>query len=105
MADRIVYNDNMENVAGQIEELATRYQSIGTSFVSDVIAAFAEWEGDSRVAMERLMNGPVNNYVATTIPEILNAFAQTLRDNKTYMQTTDNNTSAEIDKLTAALGA
>ena len=104
MADRIVYNDNLANIAGEIEQIASQYQQIGNGFVSDVVAAFGEWEGDSRVAMEKLMNGPVQNYVAQTIPEILNAFAQTLRDNLSYMQQTDNNTSAEIDKLTAALG-
>lgn len=104
MAEKIVYNDNMVAIAGEIESIAQQYQAAGNAFVSDVIAAFGDWEGDSRAAVERLMNGPVNTYVSQTVPDILNAFAQTLRDNKTYMQQTDESTAAEIDKLTAALG-
>lgn len=97
MAEKITFNyEQMNSAAGNIEDLANRYQSAATAFAEEFTSAIGEWEGDTKEQLSNFINGAVTEYTGTTIPQIINALAQLLHDNADQMQKADQQIAENI---------
>lgn len=96
MADIVFKYDQMTQAASNLDNLAQQYLTAANTFESDFLAAMGEWEGDSKDKMTTFISGPVKEYMATTVPEMLKGLAELLRYNVTQMQNADTQISESI---------
>ena len=90
MADIVFRYSEMQTCANTIRDtIKAGYTSAASTFQDDFAQAIGSWEGDSKEKMQQFISGPVNEYMATTIPELLEAFAQLLEFNAKSMQDAD----------------
>jgi len=90
MADSIVYRfEEMRNAATQIDDIATRYKAASEAFQSEYQDATAAWEGASKDKMQSFITGAVNEYMGTTVPNVVTALAELLRANAEQMEKAD----------------
>lgn len=101
MADIVFKYTEMEQAAGQIDELANQYKGAADTFETDFIAAIGGWEGMSQEKMQAFISGPVKEYMGVTVPKLLNSLADLLRANATQMQNADQQIA---DNIPTSLG-
>ena len=96
MAD-IIYNyPAMRAAASQIRELANRYKSAADVFEGDFTTAVSDWEGFAKEAVLKYITGPVDGYIADSVPKIINALADILEANADQMEAADKQIAASI---------
>ena len=76
MADIVFKYDEMRTAATQIADISARYKAASDKFQADFADAVSAWEGASKDKMMMFINGPVNEYMGTTVPGIVNALAE-----------------------------
>lgn len=96
MADIVFKYPEMEQAAKDIDNIATQYSAAATKFENDFLGAIANWEGDSQVKMKAFISGPVKEYMDQTVPKLLQALAQLLRENAKQMQSADQQIAENI---------
>ena len=96
MADIVFKYDEMTKAAEALDNLATDYVNAATKFDQDFMAAINEWEGESKDKMAAFISGPVRDYMASTVPEMLRGLESLLLYNVTQMQTADQQISDSI---------
>ena len=96
MADIVFRYPEMRQAANEITALAAKYKSAATTFESDFIAAISDWEGESKDKMQKFISGPVMEYTRDTIPQLLEALAQSLEANATQMENADHQIAENI---------
>lgn len=97
MADQIIYNyEAMRQAVSNIEDIATRYQTAASTFLSDFNAAISSWEGASQVKMRALIEGSVNDHLSKEIPDLVNFYAELLSSDIQAMESTDNQVAESI---------
>ena len=98
----IVYRfDEMRSAAGKIEEIAARYKTAAATFQQEFRDATAGWEGASKDKLTAFITGPVNEYMDSTVPSIVNALAALLKADAEQMEKADQSIADNIpDKLT-----
>lgn len=96
MADIVFKYTEMESAATQISELAGKYTSAANTFETDFTGAISQWEGASQEKMKAFISGPVKEYMADTVPKLLNSLAELLRANATQMQNADQQIADNI---------
>ena len=89
MADIKFMYPEMQNAATAVRDIKDRYTSAASKFQEDFATATNAWEGDSKDKMLQFISGPVNEYLAKTIPDLLEAFAALLEFNAQQMQKAD----------------
>ncbi len=101
MADIVFKSTEMAQAAKDIDELAGQYKAAADKFEQDFIAAIANWEGASKDKMSAFISGPVKDYMALTVPKLLNSLAELLRANAQQMQDADQQIA---DNIPTSLG-
>lgn len=96
MADIVFKYDEMNAAVTQITELGNQYKAAADTFESDFLSAISGWEGDSKDKMNSFISGPVKEYMATTVPKILDSLAQLLKQNISQMQKADQEIAGNI---------
>lgn len=71
MADIVFKYDEMNTAVTQIKDLASQYKSAADTFENDFLSAISSWEGDSKDKMSSFISTPVKEYMATTVPKLL----------------------------------
>ena len=89
MADIVFKYPEMQSCVAKIREIKSGYASAASKFQSDFSGAISAWEGDSKDKMQQFISNPVNDYMAKTIPDLLEAFAALLEFNAKSMQDAD----------------
>jgi len=90
MANKIVFDyEAMKQCVSEIREIMGRYTSAAKTFNSDFNSAIAEWEGDSKDKMKMFIDNAVNEYLAESIPSIVEALATILEENAKQMSDAD----------------
>jgi len=97
MADKIVFRyEAMNSCVQTIRGILEQYKTAAGTFNSDFNAAISEWEGDSKEKMKAFIDGAVNEYLAETIPNIVDALATILEENAKQMKDADEQIAANI---------
>lgn len=96
MADIVFKSTEMAQAVTDIVDLATQYKSAADTFESDFIAAITNWEGASKEKMSAFISGPVKDYMADTVPKLLNSLADLLKLNADQMQNADQQIADNI---------
>ena len=78
MADIVFKYDEMNTAVTQIKDLASQYKSAADTFENDFLSAISSWEGDSKDKMSSFISTPVKEYMATTVPKLLESLADLL---------------------------
>lgn len=90
MANKIVFRyEAMTTCVETLRGIMEQYQTAAKTFNDDFNSAISEWEGDSKVKMKTFIDDPVNEYLAKTIPDIVEALATLLEENAKQMQDAD----------------
>ena len=97
MAESIVYNyEKMNNTASKIREIEEKYKTAGTAFVESFVEAIANWEGESKDKVQKLIQGSVSTMLTNDIPSYLEGLASLLEQNVKQMQKADNQIAESI---------
>lgn len=96
MAEIVYKFEEMENAANNVEGIMGRYVSAASTFVDDFTGAVGAWEGESKEKMMSFITGAVNEYMAKTVPDMLQSLANLLRENAKQMQTADQQIAENI---------
>ncbi len=97
MADNIVFRfEEMRNAASQIEDIANRYKAASDKFQEDFENAVSPWEGTSKDKLKAFVNGAVNEYMGTTVPDVVRALAELLKANADQMEKADQQIADNI---------
>ena len=96
MADIIFRYEEMNKTAASIRAIGTQYKTAATTFENDFLETISEWEGDSKVQMEKFIKGSVREYTQETVPQLLEALAALLEANATQMKNADAQIAANI---------
>ncbi len=90
MADKIVFDyEKMNSAVTAIKNLANQYTTASNTLQSALNAATDGWEGSSKASFMQFVNGPVKNFMDTSVPEMVNGIATLLDNNATAMQNAD----------------
>ena len=89
MADIVFKYDEMRTAVTQIADIAARYKAASDKFQSDFADAATGWEGASKDKLMAFINGPVNEYMGTTVPNIVNSLSELLKANADQMEQAD----------------
>ena len=89
MADIIFRYPEMRAAANQVAEIAERYKSAAEKFETEFLSSISNWEGESKDKLEAFITGAVNEYIATTVPNIVNALSELLNANADQMEKAD----------------
>ena len=96
MEDIIFKYDEMNAEITQIKDLASQYKSAADTFENDFLSAISSWEGDSKDKMSSFISTPVKEYMATTVPKLLESLADLLQSNISQMQKADQQIAENI---------
>ena len=97
MADSIVFRyPEMRKAATEVRNIGTSFKNAASTFQSDFAGAVSAWEGESKDKMMNFISNPVNEYLGTTIPELLEALAQLLDFNADQMEKADQQIAEAI---------
>ena len=97
MADSIVFRyPEMRAAANEVRNIGTSFKTAANTFQSDFAGAISAWEGESKDKMMNFISNPVNEYLGTTIPELLEALAQLLDFNADQMEKADQQIAEAI---------
>ena len=96
MAGCRIVNASVESARDEINRLQGEYQTAGTNFVSDLNSAISEMEGATKDALNTFINGAVNDFVATSIPEAVKGMSDLLEANRTNFVDTDQGIADNI---------
>lgn len=96
-AQRIRYDsEQMRSAAAQIRKKAEEYASASSKFITAFRGATEEWEGASKQKMLAFVEGPVNDYMNTTVGQLLDALAKLLEANADQMEQADQEIANSI---------
>lgn len=96
MADIVFKYEEMRSAVSSIADIAQRYKSASEKFQSDFTAAVAGWEGTSKDKMLSFITGPVNDYMGTTVPDLVNGLSELLAANADQMEKADQQIADNI---------
>ena len=96
MADITFKYEEMRQSAEKIQDIKARYKAAAAKFEEDFMNATTSWEGASKDKMSAFISGPVKEYMATTVPKLLNSLAELLRANAEQMQNADQQIADNI---------
>lgn len=99
MADIVFKYDEMNTAVTQIKDLASQYKSAADTFENDFLSAISSWEGDSKDKMSSFISTPVKEYMATTVPKLLESLADLLQSNISQMQKADQQIAENIPAI------
>lgn len=89
MADiRFKYSDIQTSVT-KINTIQQSYLQAGTKLIKDIETATTNWQGASKDKYLKLIQGDVNKYVTTTVPDIVKALSDMLKQNGDSMKEAD----------------
>lgn len=90
MADKIVFDYvKMDAAVTTIKNLANQYISASTTFQTSIASATDGWEGSSKESFMEFITGPINKYMGTDVPNMVNGIATLLENNAKAMQDAD----------------
>ena len=96
MADIVFRYQEMRSAANQVAEIAERYKNAAERFETDFLASISNWEGESKDKLEAFITGAVNEYIATTVPNIVTALSELLLANAEQMEKADQQIAENI---------
>lgn len=96
MADIVFRYGEMRSSVSSIADIAQRYKSASDKFQADFTAAIASWEGASKDKMASFITGPVNEYMGSTVPNLVNSLSELLAANADQMEKADQEIADNI---------
>ena len=96
MADIVFKYPEMRAAASAIEGFSNDYKSAADTLDSDFLSAIANWEGESKDKMQAFITGPVKEFTATTVPQLVKALAEMLSANADQMEKADQQIAENI---------
>ena len=96
MADIVFKYPEMRKAAEEIASIASQYKTLAGDLQTEFTSATGPWKGDSKDKMIAFMSGPVNDYTAKTIPQILTALSELLKANADQMESVDKQIAENI---------
>lgn len=100
MADIRFKYDDIQASVNKINTIKESYFNAGTKLIKDIETSTTNWEGASKDKFLQLIQGDVNKYVTTTVPEIVEALSTMLNENARSMGDADKQIA---DSLPATL--
>lgn len=91
----------MNSAVNAINGYAEEYRTAASTFINAISEATSPWEGASKEKFMTLINGDVQEYIGTTVPEVVAALAEMLSENAKQMKETDD---AIAESIPANLG-
>ncbi len=82
MAGCRIVNQGVETARDEINRIAGEYKTAGEDFVRDLNSAIAEMEGETKDALKKFIDGDVNTFVATDLPNALIGMKDLLEANR-----------------------
>lgn len=96
-ANRIRYDsERMRAAAHEIRGMIDQYAAAASRFVNDFNSATAAWEGASKQKTQAFVEGPMNQYLTSTVGQLLDAMAQLLEANADQMEQADEEIANNI---------
>ena len=71
MAGCRIVNEGVSSAVEAINGYATSYRTAGETLITSLSSAIADMEGAAKDAFKTLIDGDINNFVATDLPEQL----------------------------------
>ena len=96
MAAIVFRYPEMETAATQLNNLAGQYRQAANTLVQQIEGAIQPWEGASKDRFQQFVQGPVNEYMGQTVPQIVEALAQMLSTNAKHMRDADAEVAGSI---------
>jgi WXG100 family type VII secretion target len=96
MAAIIFRYPEMESAAAQINNIAEQYRAAANALMQQVETAIQPWEGESKNKFQQFVQGPVNEYMGKTVPQIVEALAHMLSTNAKHMQEADAQVASSL---------
>lgn len=82
MAGCRIVNQGVETARDEINRIAGEYKTAGEDFVRNLNSAIAEMEGETKDALKKFIDGDVNTFVATDLPNALIGMKDLLEANR-----------------------
>lgn len=79
----------MQNAAKDIYDIKEKYMNAGNKLVSDLEESTKNWEGKAKEKFIQLVDGDINEYVTTKIPQAIESIAKLLEENAKSMKQAD----------------
>ncbi len=96
MADIVFKYDEMRTAVTKIADIATRYKAASDKFQSEFADATAGWEGASKDKLTAFITGAVNEYMGTTVPNMVTSLSELLKANADQMEAADQQIADNI---------
>lgn len=96
MADIVFRYGEMRNAVENIRSISSQYKATASTFQNDFTGAVSTWEGESGEKMKAFINGPVMEYIGTSVPQLLDALAELLAANADQMEKADQQIAENI---------
>ena len=101
MADIVFKYPEMRTAVTAIEGYSSDYKTAAGAFESDFLSAINAWEGTSKDKMQAFITGPVKDFIAETVPQLVTGLSQMLAANADQMESADQQIA---DNIPSSLG-
>ena len=82
MAGCRIVNEGVSSAVEAINGYATSYRTAGETLITSLSSAIADMEGAAKDAFKTLIDGDINNFVATDLPGAIEGMASLLEANR-----------------------
>lgn len=96
MADIIFRYEEMNAAASRIEAISESYRAAGETLINELLTAIEPWEGESKNRFLQLIEGDVQAYLITAVPQTVLSLSQMLKSNSDQMLNADQTLSQNI---------
>lgn len=99
MADCKIVNANVKTVVTNINTIAGKYKTAGTTFETDFKAAIADMEGDAKDALIELFDKSYKDFVTddtSGLPAMIKGLSKLLEGNRSNFESVDSKIAASI---------
>lgn len=96
MADVVFRYPEMRAAVTKIAGIADDYKRAAGQLIDDFTTATSTWEGETKDKMLTFMNTPVREYIAETIPQLIQGLSDMLAANADQMEKVDAEIASNI---------
>lgn len=90
MAGCRIVNEGVSSAVEAINGYATSYRTAGETLITSLSSAIADMEGAAKDAFKTLIDGDINNFVATDLPGAIEGMASLLEANRDNFEKVDS---------------
>ncbi len=96
MASCRIVNASVVTAVEAVKKSSDDYRTAGENFVKDLNSAISEMEGEAKDALKKFIDGDVNQFVATDLPDAVKGMSELLEANRTNFVDVDKQIADSI---------